>query len=225
MLNLIKNFLKSSAVIRKEKSEKILKKKGIPINKNLPVITDDAEDVKIRSKKEIAQRAIALAIVAVKGEEVLKQDTLTELMDTFSARDFFTSEEKKFIENTNPPQQAKINFTWKYECYWVMLWVLGYIEKLDYPDHVGDVSKSAKILRDAGSYENLLKNSVLREPKEILDQADLIYRYHWACVNARLNEEDPPSELDSGVVVERHRALNWLVSYSDQDWDDVTTDT
>ena len=34
-----------------------------------------------------------------------------------------------------------------------------------------------------------------------------------------------PSKDYSGVVMERHYALNWLIGYSDQEWDDVTTDT
>ena len=33
-------------------------------------------------------------------------------------------------------------------------------------------------------------------------------------------------DLHSGVVMERHHALNWLIGYSERaDWDDVTTDT
>jgi uncharacterized protein DUF4272 len=31
--------------------------------------------------------------------------------------------------------------------------------------------------------------------------------------------------LDSGVVYERHYALNWLIGYMGREWDDVTTDT
>jgi len=57
-----------------------------------------------------------------------------------------------------------------------------------------------------------------------LDQADLIYRYNWACVDARINNRNIDN-LDSGVVLERHRALNWLINYMNQDWDSFSTDT
>ena len=60
---------------------------------------------------------------------------------------------------------------------------------------------------------------------EILDEADLIYRYNWVCVDSRVNDKTPPAGLNGGVAYERHRALNWLICYLDLAWDDVRTDT
>ena len=40
-----------------------------------------------------------------------------------------------------------------------------------------------------------------------------------------MNGKSAPSGLDPGVVQERHQALNWLIGYMDQHWDDVSTDT
>jgi hypothetical protein len=54
---------------------------------------------------------------------------------------------------------------------------------------------------------------------------DLIYRYDWACVDARIGGKPPPAGVNCEVVVERHRALNWLYGYQGQAWDDVSTDT
>ena len=51
----------------------------------------------------------------------------------------------------------------------------------------------------------------MRNIEEILDEADLIYRYNWACVNARIKGENAPAGLDSEVVFERHWGLNWLI--------------
>jgi hypothetical protein len=70
-----------------------------------------------------------------------------------------------------------------------------------------------------------MAKTTLRPIEDILDQADLIYRYRWALVDARVNDSEPPAGLDPGVALERHRALNWLIGYLGQDWDDVTTDT
>jgi hypothetical protein len=39
-------------------------------------------------------------------------------------------------------------------------------------------------------------------------------------------DREPPAEsYNAGVVQERHYALNWLIGYCGQDWDDITTDT
>ena len=64
----------------------------------------------------------------------------------------------------------------------------------------------------------------LRDIEEILDEADLIYRYDWACVDARMKQLDAPAGLNSSVVVERHGALNWLIQ-RDGDWDDPDVNT
>ncbi len=65
----------------------------------------------------------------------------------------------------------------------------------------------------------------LRPQAELLDAADLIYRTHWAVRQARLDGEPSPAGLDPGVVHERHYALNWLIGYAGQAWDDMSTDT
>ena len=65
----------------------------------------------------------------------------------------------------------------------------------------------------------------LRPPAELLDAADLLYRYHWAVRDARIDGRPAPVGLDPSVVVEWHYALNWLIGYGDAAWDEITTDT
>ena len=59
---------------------------------------------------------------------------------------------------------------------------------------------------------------------QILNMADLYYHLHWAAVEIRLRGRES-EKIHEGVIRERHRALNWLIRYMDQDWDDVETDT
>ena len=87
-----------------------------------------------------------------------------------------------------------------------------------------DVARAVKIMKERTT-KQFINGSKLRPLHEILEQADRIYRYHWAVVNARLKGAKPPAGLDPGVTLERHHALNWLIGYLDQAWDDVSTDT
>jgi hypothetical protein len=216
------NVPSPEALARKERSVVQLKQKGVPTIQHLPVI-EDSKSAKERLKEEIARRAIALCLVAVKGEG-RDQAIVEKLIKQYSAQSYFTPKEKEFIGNSSPKQQDRIQFSWRYEAYWVMLWALGYVETLDYPGKVCDVPKAVKFLQD-NSTENFIAKAKPRKLSEILDQADLIYRYNWAVVNARLKQQPAPAGMDGGVVLERHHALNWLIGYMNQEWDDVTTDT
>jgi len=46
----------------------------------------------------------------------------------------------------------------------------------------------------------------------------------YQSVDARINGRQI-TEIHPGVVYERHYALNWLINYMNQDWDDVSCDT
>ena len=74
--------------------------------------------------------------------------------------------------------------------------------------------------------QNIFINSISksRTKAEILDANDLYYRMDWTCVDARVNGHEL-NGLNSSVVFERHYALNWLVNYMEQEWDDISCDT
>jgi hypothetical protein len=210
------------AMGRKDRSLKRLQQEGVPTISHLPVIEDSTE-AKARTKEEIAHRAIAVCITAVKGEG-LDQATVDSLVKKFGADKFFSPKEAAFIKDPNPSQQERIQFSWRYECLWVLLWSLGYVETLDRPTGICDVPKAVSFLRDRDTAQ-FIKDAKPRLLSEILDQADLIYRYHWAVVDARLKKREPPAKLDGGVVQERHYVLNWLIGYMGQNWDKISTDT
>jgi hypothetical protein len=214
--------MSDEAQARKRRSHTILKAEKVPFIEHLPVIETEAESTR-RTSEQVATRAMALCVVAVKGEG-LEQDIVGKLVGQYKLASAFTPKEREFVENPNPTQYDRIQFAWRYECYWVMLWALGYIDALQRPDKICDVGLAVSLLRDKGR-DGFLKEAVLRPQHEILDAADLIYRYHWAVVDARINNRESPAGLDGGVVMERHHALNWLVGYMDQEWDDVSTDT
>lgn len=220
--NKMEQKVSQEAQDRKTHSESILSERKVPINSHLPYIEDSSEAL-VRKVDEVALRAMALLIVAVKAEG-LEQDVVEELVENYQLEDIFTSNEKAFIGNLEPSQHDKTQFIWRYEAAWVLLWALGYVEELKPPTEICDVPASISFLQKR-SREQFIEDSKLRVISDILDQNDLIYRYHWAIVDARVNGLSIPEKIDTSVVLERHYALNWLIGYMDQDWDDVSTDT
>jgi hypothetical protein len=207
---------------RKARSIAILRREGVPYIEHLPLIEGE-DEITRRPDEDVAIRALALSVVAVKAES-LDQALMEELIARFRLAGAFTLEEQAFIANPQPSTRERNKFGWRYECLWVLLWALGFAEKLGRPDHIMDASQGVGIIKRLGR-DGFLAQARLRPAAELLDAADLIYRYDWAVVNARLKRRSPPAGLNPDVVVEWHYALNWLIGYRGQEWDEVSTGT
>jgi hypothetical protein len=209
---------------RRAKSEAYCKANNIPVYQNPNALfVDSDEEVSIRTQDSVVDRALALFYIGLKSEG-LEPEQLAQLDKEFGITAKLTPNEKAFAKAKQPTAQQKIDANWRYESLHVLLWALGYIDSLSYPNKMCDVSDDVKIIY-ALKEKGFRQKAKLRTKKEILDQADLILRLDWACVDARTNGKQAPGGLDKGVVFERHHSLNWLIHYMDQDWDDVSTDT
>jgi hypothetical protein len=216
------NDVSPEALNRKARSIAYLDKQGLTAIEALPAI-GDSQTAKKRTKQEIAQRAIALCIVASKGEGI-KQAAIDEMIQKYGAQKFFTPKEIAFLTNPKPTPEDLHHFSWGYEGFWVLLWSLGYVDQLGAPLSECDVPKAVGLLQ-SHSTEQFINGAKPRNITEILDAADLYYRYDWIVVDASQKEKDPPGALNPNVVTERHYTLNWLIGYLNQEWDDISTDT
>lgn len=222
----------TASVERRHRSMQWLRQQGIYVVAHLPRIESE-EIAKIRSVEAIALRAAALLAVALHAEVLM-----TENMDVKQARSYsnditdcygceaaFSPKEKEFLINDAPEELTAIHFSWQYECLYVMLWALGYIDSLSFPEQICDVAATVRIIHQYNSLSALVAAAVPRTLSEVLDAADLIYRLDWSCVNARISQLPMPRNLDGGVVQERHKSLNWLIDSDGVDWDDVDVST
>ena len=207
---------------RKARSEAVLQARGSPAAAGLPPVASDLT-VQLRSQAAVADRTLALAYVALKGEG-LEADSLAGFDDAYGARAHLSPLERAFADNPTPDRQALVNATWRYEALHTLLWALGFVPELDYPDHPCDPGADMGLLAPLSEAE-FRERARLRPAAEILDAADITYRFAWACVDARLHQRPAPAGLEGGAVHERLYALNWLTTRFDEDWDDVSTDT
>jgi len=212
----------AEAIDRRLRSETILRTEGVPFLAALPVIETAAEALK-RPKEEVAPRTLCLLFVAAKGEG-LEQEVVERVLESYELRPHLTPKELAFVLDVSPSQHDRLQFTWRYEAAWPLLWALGFVAQLGKPAQICDVEFAARTVTETTTSQ-FIEDSELRPIADILDQADLIYRYHWAVRNARIKGQQIPAALDPGVTEERHYALNWLIGYTEQAWDDVTTDT
>lgn len=214
---------------RKQESILKLKTKAIPYIDWLPHI-ESSDDVIQRSAEHIAKRAIACLLMIQVACDLDRdqfdqetEDFIVDLLNKFEVADELTVKEKNIL-NRSAAQQDIVNMIWKYEAYWVLLWALGIVDELKYPDEIADCDFAIEVVSRCRSLQEFMQQVRLRDIEEILDEADLIYRYDWACVDARLKQQNAPENLNASIVLERHGALNWLIQ-ADANWDnpDVST--
>ncbi|MDE7324050.1 MAG: DUF4272 domain-containing protein [Lachnospiraceae bacterium] len=220
------------AQMRKERSIEKLKLHNVPYIQHLPVI-ETASAVRIRTAEEIAQRAVAcLFAIQVSCDAVSEDGNLKESrkffgdkIAEFGVEGFLTHKEKRVLREKCTNQEF-VNMTWKYEAYWVLLWALGIVEELAFPDKECDCDFAINAVADCDGIEAFMMKTKLRSIDEILDEADLIFRYNWACVDERIHGNEAPAGLSPDVVYERHCGLNWLIDADGADnWDNVSTNT
>lgn len=214
---------------RKQNSINKIRTQGIVYNPHLPMVESSA-DVKLKSLDEICQRAIAslLAIqlacdIAQGGDYQKSKKFFWELIERYGVQDKLLYKERKLFEGGYTQQDA-IDVSWTYECYWSLIWALGLIGNIEQASETCDCDKAVKIVSSSVTYEDFKNKCKLRDTEKILDMIDLYYRYHWACVEKRIRHEVPIGNLDPGVVMERRRGLEWLIS-EEEDWNDIWLDT
>lgn len=225
------------ALERRRISRKKLVDKGIFLINYYPLV-ETKKEASCRTPEEIAKRAVALLTVALYSEAMLgdhlsPKEAFKEyaegIIQSFGAEEFFSPDEWEYLHNENSSEQDRVQYSWQYENLYVMEWALGLGKEegpLDFPDHICDVPYTVRVLRDCRTIEDILKISKPKTEDELLDECDLIFCLDWACVDTRIKRLPAPAGMDGGVVMERHKSLNWLVgAYDRADWDNVSTDT
>jgi len=196
---------------RKDISIEILKSQGVPFIDHLPLVYETSE-VAPREKDEVIARAICsfaaiMCACTIRDNGELtdedKQGTKDFLDNRFGCIDKLTRLERRVIEGEASCDEA-VNMGWKYESLWALLWAMGLVKELDFPKDICDCDFVMKTF--SGDFSERVK---MRGTDEILQALDLIYRYHWACVNARVNGTKSAG-LDEEVVMERRGGLEWL---------------
>ena len=209
---------------RKSESTEFLLSKGVNVIDHLPYLEPE-ETFKLRSSSDVAKRIICLVFVT---DFALKHadETYWDYINKNSLKSWFTSEEWEFINSKSPDTQLNTNMSWRIEGAYLLLWALGKIKKLPFPN---ESINPDEIYPHLPSFNNspleFIESVSLIEKSDIIDKEDIIYRMHWATRQASMEQEEMPANLEPGVVQEWHHAINWLAYYDEMDWDDVSTDT
>ncbi|GJM75770.1 hypothetical protein HMSSN036_79860 [Paenibacillus macerans] len=215
---------------RKQRNLAYLKEKQIPYLEHLPELPPLSE-LKVKSREEIARRAAALLIVIQYACDVAQESDLAEskafvtgLLDQFGVADELTELERDLLEQAEPARQAAVNLTWQYEAYWALLWALGMVDSLDFPDHTCDCDlrfrrfPAVTVLPSFWSGRRCAGRKRFGRGRQNLP----------AALGLRQRPDSRPGARGRPERKRRDGAAPgavWMIGYRDEAWDDISMDT
>ena len=207
----------TTAQERKNKSIEILVLQGVPYIEHLP-LRYETEEVTPRDKREVIERAVCSFATIMSAFSIAKGEYTEErkayMQDFFGGKhktlNLLTPKEEKVI-TAQANEDEIMQAIYKYEAIWVLLWALGIVEELSFPNETcdSDLVMDAMLKFRSEGLDDFMEQTTLRPIEEILQALDLYYRYHWAAVNARVNGSDSAG-IDEDIVMERRAGLEWL---------------
>lgn len=205
---------------RKAATMRSLQAQGIPFSADVLTPLDD-DTLQLRDRESIAWRTMVLRFIA-EYAYTESANSIKLRIQHYRLKQHFTRVERRFIVR-NSPEDERDAMNWRFEAYYALLWVLGFVDAMDYPD-IPQARRRIVQYVDERTAEQFLRDARLRPVGEILDVLDLTRHYHWAIVDAQQRNQPVPAGLNATVVYQRLYALNWVVRHENAAWDDITVD-
>ncbi|WP_246112659.1 DUF4272 domain-containing protein [Allorhodopirellula solitaria] len=177
---------------------------------------------------EVARRALALFLVATRGESILSGqpiDALRMRKRCPLGYDAMSPQERVFFDDapgsptTAATHQANASaaaqsMIWRYEGLATLQWALSMQFELPWPDERADLTATTRLMIDLPDVE-IVEQARLRSTSELLDAAELHYQALQAIVAIQQGGQEPSQianaqVLDPGIVCERLTALAWI---------------
>lgn len=201
----------------REQSIQTSKQLGVDVSPMLPLL--DAR-LEMRSVDEAISRLLAMNAVAAiaygfdraKAIAWLNQEALS---------DSLSEQEKRFVfEEMGNRDLFKVQV----ESMWALAWALGITNDLNFArDCDNRFVTMLPNLKQSESSVAVRKKMNPHSLEQVVAACDLAYCLHWAIRQSELNGKQSPRNLKPYVVVERRRALEWLLSK--EAWDKIPFDT
>ncbi|MGB7655141.1 MAG: DUF4272 domain-containing protein [Novosphingobium sp.] len=179
------------------------------LDQPLPRTTNEAID-RLLCLNAVA--AIAHGFPRSDAEGWLRQEQLFAKLD---------ASESRFLKKQS---QMTAMFKWQVFGIHILLWALGGLDRMSLdepcPDDLVRKLPNLKTMDSSAAFRDGLK---LRPIAELVALADLAYCMHWGMREANLRKGTTQSQMAELEIVERRRALDWLIQ--DDDWYTMSLDT
>jgi len=190
---------------------------------------DIEEEIIIRTPTEVAERV--LGVIASVGKVYFSEKNQIWIEEN-NIEQYLSPEEAEFINNPEPNDDDRVNFSWKIEALVPLLWSLKGLDEIPAFNEQFNIWSDELVLKAIRNTRDFLADAELKDDEILTQMESFLYHQHWRVRDRDMGFNiDQPSEddidineLNSGIVYERRYGMSWVVGYGET-WDDVPTDT
>lgn len=201
----------------RRKSESVASAVGAVIPKSLPTL----EDVTLfRSEREIVSRLLALNGLIATTVGFSKERAIQWMEAQGVGRSLVPAEDAFLRSGQGEPMQFQILV----EAMRALAWSVQIVEDMDVFSPCSNTFVLAMPnLKEDEPVAQWFEKANLRPVEEIEQMLDILYCLHWAIREASLGGVKLRRTLESSVVIERRRALEWVTH--EEEWGEIELDT
>jgi len=201
----------------RDESIQVARRNGVAVPATLPLL--DA-GLGMRSADETVSRILAMNAVAATAYGFDKMKAISWLNQE-AVTDWLSEQEKRFLfEGAGQSDRFKVQV----EGMWALAWAMGIASELNFAkDCDNRFVMMLPNLKQSQRTADFRKKASPRPLEQVIAACDLAYCFHWSIRQSEISGNRPPGNLKPYVVVERRRALEWLLSK--EAWDEITLDT
>jgi hypothetical protein len=190
---------------------------GLSIPQHLPFLE---EGLRLRSQDDAVSRLLCLNAIGAASYGFDKARSLAWLRQERLEVELTKGELSFLQRGEGLPQFFQVQI----EGMWALAWALNFVAVLDFWQDCDSrfVTMLPNLKVNQGGDEWRLK-ARYRELHEVVAACDLAFCLHWTVRQAEIEKKPTPAHLKPYIVVERRRALEWLLS--NEPWDGISLDT
>lgn len=199
----------------------------------------DESTVMVRPAAEVAQRVVALHSIVTLARGRPRDEVANDL-NRFGLLTSLSPGEAAFMAADPVDEDGRQRLIWRLEALVPLMWALGFIDELSWPDAMVDVEALHELIFTSLPDPAAVQAATLRPEADLLDALELTVRQHNALRGCYTSNSAVPTNFDwkfpgdvtpaqaslaAPLLLERHHALNWLIGFGGAAWDDVDTPT
>jgi hypothetical protein len=189
---------------------------GYTTNAQLPLLQ---KNFSIRSVSDLGSRMLCISAILWRAAGMTEEAVLAWL-EQENLSDKITIKEREYLAEPEfePTMSARA------DALFALAWCGSLVSGLDFwhdcPDTLVELFPD---IRTSERAEKFRTSIAIRNAKSIIAACDLAYCIHWSVQDHMIFRRPVPGTLHPVYLVERRRALEWMIGGSD--WDEVTLDT